>query len=93
MEAARLQRSWARPSTARLWQRALLAAGRYDELELERPEEVLLLPVPGERLKADLRAAERGWPDGPAPPVHRAIARLLNRAVILSALGNRRRRP
>ncbi len=86
-DAAEARRLWPRPSSARLWQRALLAAGRYDELELDRPDEVLLLPVAGAWLRADLRAAARELarqPKDANPPSYRA---LLNRAVILSALG------
>ena len=73
-EAADACRVWPHPSTARLWQRALLAAGRYDELELDRPDEISLFPVTGAWLTADLRAAAK-WlerqPKGSNPQGYR----------------------
>ena len=41
----------------RLRQRAILAAHRAESLQLDRPEDVLLFPVGGRRLTADLEAA------------------------------------
>jgi len=76
------------PAHERLLQRTLLAASRFDELQLDRPEEILLLPAAGAWLTADLRAAATRLSrraSGPELPSYRA---LLNRAVILSALGD-----
>jgi tetratricopeptide (TPR) repeat protein len=78
------------PSTARLWQRSLLAAGRYDELELDRPEEVLLFPVVGAWLTADLNAAAQALERAPRGSVAQTYRTHLNRAVLLSALGKHR---
>jgi serine/threonine protein kinase/predicted Zn-dependent protease len=79
------------PAGERLWQRTLLAAGRYDDLQLDRPEEALLLPIGGAWLKSDLRAAtvelERRA-RGSDSTNYRAA---LNLAVVCSALGNHRR--
>ncbi len=75
------------PAHARLLQRTLLAARRFDELQLDRPEEILLLPAAGAWLTADLRAAAAelsGRASGPEPLALRAV---LNRAVILSGPG------
>ncbi|WP_165222501.1 serine/threonine-protein kinase [Aquisphaera insulae] len=87
-DAAAVRLLRAGPAADRLYQRALLAAGRYGELELGRPEEIRLLPVAGPRLIADLRRAvvdlsKRGRPDDP-----RAYRATLNLAVILSTLGD-----
>ncbi len=75
------------PAHERLLQRTLLAARLYDRLQLDRPDEILLFPAAGAWLTADLRAAAAELSrrsSGPEPPSYRA---LLNRAVILSALG------
>lgn len=78
------------PAHERLVQRTLLAARRFDALQLGRPEELLLLPAAGASLTADLRVAvaelARRAPE-PAPMAYRAF---LNRAVILSALNDHR---
>jgi tetratricopeptide (TPR) repeat protein len=87
-DAAEAQRLKPCPSYQRLWQRALLAAGRYGELQLDRPEEISLLPVGGAWLARDLRAAAKKLPllaRGPRPQATRA---LLNQAVVLAALGD-----
>jgi tetratricopeptide (TPR) repeat protein len=85
--ARRLLRS---PANDRLAQRALLAARRYDQLRLDRPQDVALLPLRGARLESELRAAaaELGriaaGRDGPA------FRAGLTQAVLLSALGEPR---
>jgi len=87
-----LQAAQAQPSLSheRLLQRSLLAASRYDQLQLSRPEEVLLLPAPGALLSADLRIAA----DELAPRTRQSDANAYraacNRAVMLSALGEHR---
>ena len=86
-DAAEARRLWPRPSITRLWQRALLAAGGYDELELDRPDDIQLLPVPGALLTADLRAAEKGLARQARDATPQSYRALLNRAVILSELG------
>jgi len=48
------------PSYQRLCQRAALAAGRFDALQLDRPDEISQLPLGGRRLESDLRAAALG---------------------------------
>jgi serine/threonine protein kinase/Tfp pilus assembly protein PilF len=76
------------PAHERLLQRAALAAGDLDRLQLERPEEIGTFPVGGPSLERDLRvvadALERRASDA-SPAAPRA---LLNRAVVLSALGD-----
>ena len=65
------------------WQR-----DRFDELQIHRSDEILLLPAAGAWLTADLRAAAAELSrraSGPEPLAYRA---LLNRALILSALGD-----
>ena len=87
-DAALVQRLRPCPAHERLLQRTLLAAGRFDELRLNRPDEILLSPAAGAWLTADLRAAAAELSrraSGPELPAYRA---LLNRAVILSALGD-----
>jgi tetratricopeptide (TPR) repeat protein len=75
------------PPHERLWQRALLAAGRFQDLRVDRPETLARLPLGGGWLRADLHAAA----DGLAGPAARrdvaAYRACLNRAVILAALG------
>ncbi len=75
------------PARDRLVARALLAAGRVEELQLDDPGQADLFPLGGPRLRADLAAAERklaaAAPDGPES----AYRARLTRAAILSALG------
>ncbi len=82
-EAARLD---PKPARDRLVSRALLAAGMFDQLQLDRPEEASLFPLGGESLRADLIAAERGIASWTAQPDETFRAGL-TRAVILSMLG------
>jgi tetratricopeptide (TPR) repeat protein len=73
-DAALAQRLRPCPAHERLLQRTLLAAGRFDELQLHRPGEVLLLPAAGAWLTADLRAAatelsrRASGPESPSSP-------------------------
>ena len=48
------------PTRERLRQRMILAARRFDLLQLDDPAEINLLPVGGDRLAIDLRAAAQG---------------------------------
>ncbi|AMV37196.1 serine/threonine-protein kinase [Planctomyces sp. SH-PL62] len=87
LEARRLDPT---PARDRLVERALLAAGRDDELQLDRPEELVLFPFGAAPLRADLEAAERRLAEsarGRPGVVYRAQS---TRAVILSALGRHR---
>jgi tetratricopeptide (TPR) repeat protein len=86
-DASEALQRWPCPANERLRQRALLAARRYDELELERPEEIRLFPVAGPRLAADLRDAAAALGESSRRPNPANYRGLLNRAVILSALG------
>ena len=89
-DAALAQRLRPCPAHERLLQRTLLAAGRFDELQLQCPGEVLLLPAAGAWLTADLRAAATELSRRASGPESLAYRVLLNRAVILSALGDHR---
>jgi len=82
-EAARLA---PKPSRDRLVSRALLAAGMFDQLQLDRPEDAALFPLGGDSLRADLIAAEEGIARWAAQPDETYRAGL-TRAVILSMLG------
>jgi serine/threonine protein kinase/predicted Zn-dependent protease len=85
-DAAAALRRWPCPANERLVQRALLAAGRYDELQLERPEEIRRFPASGSWLDADLKTADKALGAEPGPAPGARYRALLNRAVILSAL-------
>ena len=87
-----LQAAQAQPSLSheRLLQRSLLAARRYDQLQLSRPEEVLLLPAPGALLLTDLRIAAAELAPRTRQTDADAYRAACNRAVILSALGEHR---
>jgi serine/threonine protein kinase/predicted Zn-dependent protease len=86
-EAVRVRPS---PAHERLLQRALLAAGHFDEVQLDRPEEIRLLPVQGAWLTADLRAAAAALGTLPRRQDAATYRALLSRAVILSGLGQHR---
>ena len=63
------QRARPGPAHERLRQRAILAARRFDLLQLDQPDELALLPLGGRRLTADLRAAAvRPRPARARPP-------------------------
>ncbi len=71
------------PARVRLVERARLAAGRDQDLQLDRPEELARFPLGGASLRADLLAAERRIAEA-------AYRSQTTRAVILSALGRHR---
>ncbi|WP_337176860.1 tetratricopeptide repeat protein [Paludisphaera sp.] len=75
------------PARDRLVARALIAAGRVEDLQLDDPDSVDHFPLGGARLRADLVACERRIaetaPEGPEA----AYRARLTRAAILSALG------
>ncbi len=86
-DAAEALKSHPSPARERLWKRALLAARRWDQLELESPAEALALPLGGPALSGDLKAAvtaldliARGGGDI-------ALHARLNQAIGLGALG------
>jgi serine/threonine protein kinase/Tfp pilus assembly protein PilF len=80
-----------RPSPAheRLVQRALLAAHQAAGLQLDRPEDLALLPLSGERLRVDLRAADRALEKLAGQDAAVTFRAALNQAVVLAALGQR----
>jgi len=84
IEARRLDPS---PARHRLVQRALLRAGRSGRLQLDRPDELALLPLNGATLEADLAAAEAAIAEHDDDDPGEAYRDHLTRAVILSALG------
>jgi serine/threonine protein kinase/Tfp pilus assembly protein PilF len=83
-DARRLRPS---PPNERLVQRALLAARSLDGLHLDRPEDIALLPLGGQRLLADLSAASAGLAELARTNPEEAFRASLIRAVVLSALG------
>jgi serine/threonine protein kinase/tetratricopeptide (TPR) repeat protein len=85
-DATEAQRTRPSPSHERLRQRALLAARRAESLQLERPEEVMVLPVGGNRLTLDLRAAALMLGGTVKSHPDKAVRAALNQAVICSAL-------
>jgi serine/threonine protein kinase/predicted Zn-dependent protease len=87
MDASEARRVYPCPAHERLWQRALLADRRFDELQLDRPDSVALLPIGGQPLHADLRAAADGLAPLAAGRDQAAFRATLTRAVILAALG------
>jgi tetratricopeptide (TPR) repeat protein len=89
-DARRAQQLRPCPAHERLLQRTLLAARRFDDLQLDRPDEILLLPAGGAWLTADLRAAAVELTRRTSSPQPLALRALLNEAIILSALGNHR---
>jgi len=86
-EARRLDPS---PARHRLVERTLLAAGRYEELQLDRPEELSMFPLGGAALRADLTVAERRIAEAAAGRTDATYRAQATRAVILSALGRDR---
>ncbi len=87
VEAQNLSRS---PALDRLVHRASMAAHRYDDLSLERPEDLALWPLQGRELAAELHAASAALAPIAAGRDGRAFRAGLNRAVILAALGRPR---
>jgi tetratricopeptide (TPR) repeat protein len=74
----------------RLVQRAALAARRYDQLRISRPESVALLPLRGTRLDAELRDAAAELGRIVAVGEESAFGAGLTRAAILAGLGDSR---
>jgi serine/threonine protein kinase/predicted Zn-dependent protease len=60
VDATLAQRIQPSPTHERLRQRTILAARRFNVLQLDWPDELALLPLGGRRLDADLRAATDG---------------------------------
>jgi tetratricopeptide (TPR) repeat protein len=75
------------PAYQRLCQRAVLAAGRFDALQLDRPEEISHLPLGGRRLESDLRSAAVGLERIAETQKAETYRASLCLAVILAALG------
>jgi eukaryotic-like serine/threonine-protein kinase len=86
-DATLAQRLRPSPAHERLRQRALLGAHQIESLQLDRPEDLALLPLSGPRLRVDLEAAaealERQAGKSPAGTFRAA----LNQAVIRAVLG------
>jgi len=76
------------PGHERLRQRTLLAARQSDSLQLDRPEDLALLPLGGRRLSLDLRAAADGLDRLARSHPDETYRASLSRAVILAALGD-----
>jgi tetratricopeptide (TPR) repeat protein len=87
-DASEARRVYPCPAHERLWQRALLAARRFDALQFDRPEAMTLLPIGGRRLDADLRVAADGLARLAAGRDEAAYRATLTRAIILAALGD-----
>jgi len=83
-EAHRLRPS---PAHERLRQRALLAARQAESLQLDRPEDLALLPLAGERLRLDLKAAAQRLDQLVGKNPAATFRASLNQAVVLAALG------
>ncbi len=83
------QAQQARPSPAheRLRQRTILAARRFELLQLDQPDELALLPLGGRRLTADLRAAAYGLDQLALARQDETFRASLTLAVILAAQG------
>ncbi len=87
VEAQQVSRS---PALDRLVHRAAMAARLYDDLALERPEDLALWPLQGRQLAAELRTAAAALAPIAAGRDGRAFRAGLNRAVILAAIGRPR---
>jgi serine/threonine protein kinase/Tfp pilus assembly protein PilF len=88
-DAAEAKRLRPTPAHERLRQRALLAARRFESVELDRPEDFGLLPLAGRRLTLDLRAAADGLGRLAHSRREESYRATVSRAVILAALGER----
>jgi serine/threonine protein kinase/Tfp pilus assembly protein PilF len=86
-DATEAQRLRGSPAHERLRQRALLAARRFESVELDRPADFGLLPMAGRRLRVDLRAAADGLDRSAKLSTEESYRAGLTRAVILAALG------
>ena len=78
------------PAHERLRQRTLLAARRFDLLQLDRPDEVARLPLGGPRLRLDLQAAASGLERLAQSRKDETFRASLAEAVILAALGEQK---
>jgi tetratricopeptide (TPR) repeat protein len=80
----------ARPSTGhqRLWVRTLLALGRVEELRLDDPAEIARLPLGGPTLTDSLYTAAVRLKSDAGRPTPAGLQALLNRTVLLAALGD-----
>ncbi len=86
-DAARAQEFRLTPALERLRQRAILAARCLDLVQLDQPDELVLLPLGGRRLKADFHAAAYGLDQlAPSRP-DETFRASLTLAVILAAQG------
>ncbi len=88
-DATEAQRDKPSPAHERLRQRALLAARLPESLQLDRPEDVLLLPLGGRRLSADLDSAVAALEKTIHARPETMLRGSLNQAVLLAALGRR----
>jgi len=88
-DATLAQRLRPSPAHERLRQRSLLAARQCEVLQLDRPEDLALLPLGGRRLSADLRAAADGLDRLARSRPEETYRASLSQAVILAALGER----
>ena len=86
-DATRAQRARPGPAHERLRQRTILAARRFDLLQLDQPDEVALLPLGGRPLTADLRAAAYGLDQLALARRDETFRASLTLAVILAAQG------
>jgi len=86
-DASKAQRIGPSPAHERLRQRALLAARRLDDLQLDQPAELTLFPLGGRRLTADLHATADGLERLAGARRDETSRASLNLAVIRAALG------
>jgi tetratricopeptide (TPR) repeat protein len=86
-DAVEAQRLRPTPGHERLHQRTLLAARQAENLELDRPEDIGLLPVGGKKLSLDLRAAAAELDRLAGLNRDLTYRSSLARAVILAAMG------
>ena len=86
-DASEARRIAPSPAHERLWQRALLAAHRFDAIVFDRPEFINSLPLGGRPLESDLRIAVNGLNEIATGHGEVAYRALMTRAVILAALG------
>jgi eukaryotic-like serine/threonine-protein kinase len=88
-DATRAQRARPGPTYERLRQRTILAARRFDLLQLDQPDEVALLPLGGRPLTADLNAAAYGLDQLALARRDETFRSSLTLAVILAAQGRK----
>jgi tetratricopeptide (TPR) repeat protein len=86
-DATFAQRMQPSPTHERLRQRTILAARRFDLLQLDWPDEMALLPLGGKRLEADLKAAVAGLDRLARTNREQTFRASLTLAVILAAQG------